>query len=192
MKRLALVFVVLVSLFAQVGHAQQRDFSFAVAQKFRAQIDTTFLSAGLGDVNSFQIGLNPRPGGDRVGTSTPGLGFGYAFSNNLYVGGRLQLGFSSTDEENDGLNFEQKYFDWQVLPYGEYLFLDGPLRPFVAAQVGVGGTKLTGDVPDRHTVQFIISGGGGVHYFLAPGFSFDAMMLFEMLVGISGWFSVWP
>ena len=213
MKRLVLVLVVLFSLVGGVAQAQQRDFSFEIAQKLRAHMDMTFLAVTAGDVDTFSIGINPREA-NIAGTPTPGIGFGYALREDIYVGGRLKLGYGSMDTNSD-----MGVFDWQILPYGEYLFLSGPMRPFVAAQLGVGGAKFVSDGGDQHTVQFIISGGGGFHYFLAPAFSIDALALlggrlgstnwdapagngpdsadasyfiFEALLGISGWFSAWP
>ncbi len=54
------------------------------------------------------------------------------------------------------------------MPYFEYLFLSGNMRPFVGAQAG-----FQVFFPDSQDAQgsFIGGGLGGVHFFVTPSFS---------------------
>lgn len=130
---------------------------------------------------SFGIGAPER----EFSMGRQSVGIGGALIPNLILGGRVSLALVDRDDRyywND-----TTLFVMGVIPYLEYIFLDGTWRPFVTAQVGMEG--WFGDVADNsfRLATFVSGAGGGLHVFLAPQFSIDATALFTFAVGGGRW-----
>ena len=118
-----------------------------------------------------------------LGLPYAGVGFGVAVIDNLLIGGRLTLGYQNDEVED----FDLSRFTWGVLPYVEYVFLDGVVRPFVMGTLGFEGETGEQDNDDFKEFRFAFGGGGGAHFFIAPVFSIDATMLVWGRVGKGEW-----
>ncbi|MCP4707099.1 MAG: hypothetical protein GY869_00620, partial [Planctomycetes bacterium] len=142
-----------------------------------------------------------------VGMASAGIGFGYTVIDKLVIGGRLTLGMDGYDE----YHFDDWGFVWSVLPFAEYVFLSGLVRPFVMGTLGFEG-RNDDFGRDRWWWGFTFGRGGGIHFFLQDNISLDLIGMFlftvgtgerdfgrdedfthwrfrlSVLVGISGWF----
>ncbi len=128
------------------------------------------------ETGTFSIGLgNPRLG----------IGFGLAVIDQLVIGGRF-TGYL-TASEIDEIDYKLKGFQWGILPYVQYLFLTGVVRPFIIGQMGFSGLAESSEDDrveiDRNRWGFVFGGGGGVHFFLGNRLSIDLTVLFDYSIG---------
>jgi hypothetical protein len=156
------------------------------------------------DYDAFTIGF---------GSPSAGISLGGAIIDNLVLGARLTLGYKTESQETGASDetIDGSVFDWGVLPYLEYVFPTGLVRPFLIAMVGFGGQLGQLDDIDYTRWGFYFGGGGGAHLFFNPHFSLDAFLLasygigrgeeqgrlvskydfglfeFNIIIGISGW-----
>ncbi len=128
------------------------------------------------------------------------IGFGIGFSSNghAFFGARVILGISTQKWKEAGDSSDdddEKYLklDYALLPYFEYTFGTGRVKPFLSLQVGLDGTyerakweELGGDYSStwiNATNMGVIGLGGGVHIFLASAISLDLWLLESIGVG---------
>ncbi len=206
MKKSVLVFILGTALLALPGSS----LAGVPGGTLRAHLESTFFSLYAGeldpdvgnnvDFNQFSFGLG-APNDNQMNVLLPTgqvfLGFGGAVIDNLLIGGRVAMFFARHEDDPSGSpgDLSYKSFHWGVIPYAEYLFLDGPVRPFVTAELGFhgvvgaqeycGGGSCTDD--DYHGWFFRIGAGGGAHFFLAESFSIDASMLLGFSHGGGEW-----
>ncbi|MCP4605039.1 MAG: hypothetical protein GY847_31705 [Proteobacteria bacterium] len=127
-------------------------------------------------------------------STPPEFHVGYRLNESLVLGTRLAL-FWDTDRGEgtsfiNGEEFEyedkSESFDFTILPYIEYLFGDGPIRPFVTAIVGYTGCRneygLLSDSSEMDSISEKSNGlvagvGGGIHVFVGKYFSLDAEVI---------------
>jgi hypothetical protein len=106
----------------------------------------------------------------------------YQATDALLIGARLGLAYQGLDSGAETIDAGA----FGILPFFEYLFGDGNIRPFVGAEVGfqlafVEGFGFFG-AGDLNTHAMFIAGGlGGVHIFLADGFSISPGAVFDFL-----------
>ena len=116
--------------------------------------------------------------------SNLGFGIGAVFRNAISVGCRILIGIG---ESPDGfLTQSDLYFAYGVLPFFEYAFRTGRVRPFLHLSAGVGGfvNNIDDDHDIRRTrVQFIGGFGAGIHIFFGPRISLDWWLLERLGVG---------
>lgn len=200
----------------------------------RINADTVFLSYAKGNYTDIEIentfGPSAIDQGDihyseftlGLGQPSAGISMGWAAVDNLVVGLRLTLGYETrTMEESetagDTVTKDQSLFAWGALPYIEYVFPTGLLRPFLMITLGFNGYTDDGDIASNENTdiaewQFYAGGGGGLHMFFADAFSLDLVLtaafgygfgsvasestkmdyrntLFQLttLIGVSGW-----
>lgn len=132
--------------------------------------------------------------------TSPRIGFGIAFSPNghAFFGARIILGVSTekwrdAGESSNGDDEQYLKLDYTLLPYFEYAFGDGKVKPFIAVQMGLDGTyerwqydESGGDyssISINSTNMGMIGLGGGVHLFLAQGVSLDLWLSETIGVG---------
>ncbi len=97
------------------------------------------------------------------------FGVGYAVIDRLLIGARMGFGFRDDDPDahDPGDHYAVRL---GFLPYIEYLFFPLPwLSPFVTGQLGVEGQETH----NRSNWNFVVGGGGGLHFFVIPEFSMD-------------------
>ena len=169
--RVTILFAACLLLFLAPGelHALTR------AKLTRIQLDTTLFRGGIGehDYNDGpEYDNNGFTGG--LGLSSGGIGAGYMVLDGLLVGGKLTLGAEGYDKYHvDGTGFV-----WSVMPYVEYIFLDGMARPFVMGTLGFEGRNNMPNDDDYWWWAFAFALGGGVHLFVFDNLSFDAGLSF--------------
>ena len=105
----------------------------------------------------------------------------YQVTDAVLIGARVGLAYQGLDVGPT----TQDVGAFGILPFFEYLFGDGNIRPFIGAELGfqlaflesfgIGGGDL-----DTHAM-FIAGGLGGVHIFLADGFSISPGAVFDFL-----------
>ena len=154
--------------------------SMATTQKglFKLSLDSTFFRFGTGEVD-FDDGPE-----DDFDTATVGIGmhdtsisFGFTVIPGLVIGGRVTFGLQGFDF----YQWDHEVFVWSVLPYVEYVFLDGVPRPFVMGIAGFEG--MNSDDFDMWWWGFKVGGGGGAHFFVMDRLSLDAFLLLAFDVG---------
>ena len=113
-----------------------------------------------------------------AGIPNAGLNFGGTVLNGLVLGGRVNVGRYGQDQ----LLEDYSLVIWSVLPYLEYVFLDGVFRPFVTVIAGVEGVAdYLND--DTWWWGFNVSGGGGFHFFVHQHISIDFSLLAGFVIG---------
>ena len=145
------------------------------AGTLRPSLETSVLGVNAGkrdrgdeaDLSDVHVGLG--------NSAIPG--FGVAVIDRLLIGGRVALHF----RHNEVGGWERNDFGWDVLPYAEYIFLDGVACPFVTATLGIEGWTI--ENPDMWKVAFYVGGGGGAHFFFHERISLDATLLLGFSVG---------
>ncbi|MDJ0764343.1 MAG: hypothetical protein QNJ97_15295 [Myxococcota bacterium] len=147
---------------------------------FKLSLNSTFFRFGMGEVD-----VEDQPG-ERdydaatvgVGMQNAGIGFGYTVIPGLVVGGTVTLGLQGLDE----FHGDDEAFIWQLLPYVEYIFLDGLVRPFVRGTVGFEGLS-SDEFGDVWWWGFTFGAGGGAHFFIRDYISLDALLMLGFTVG---------
>ncbi len=137
------------------------------------------------------------------------LGFGIGFSPNghVFVGTRVLLGISTLrwKEAGDSSDEGGEHYlglDYALLPYLEYAFGDGKIKPFIAFEIGLDGTYERwayensggGDESSESiyaTNLALVGIGGGVHLFLGSSVSLDLWLLESIGVGALNESSAW-
>ncbi|MCP4606610.1 MAG: hypothetical protein GY847_39890 [Proteobacteria bacterium] len=114
-----------------------------------------------------------------IGLSSAGIGFGYTVINGLVIGARVTTGLEGLDV----YHIDDEVFIWSVLPYAEYIFLSGLVRPFVMGTLGFEGMRTDDFGNDTWWWGFTFGGGGGVHFFVVENVSIDATLLATFTVG---------
>jgi hypothetical protein len=146
---------------------------------------------GNGGHRSFGFNLGPAP------VTRVGFGIGYDLDGRLSLGARVALGLAASrrkqaesDERGSDLAF-----DWAVLPYLEYAFGAGRIRPFLTVAAGVDGTVTRttaagvndmGDWTDVHKGMLTLGAvevGGGLRVFVADRVSLELSLLETAGVG---------
>jgi hypothetical protein len=149
-------------------------FALTRAKLTRVHLDTTLFRAGIGEHDyddGAEVDHNGFTGG--FGMSSAGIGAGFAVIDGLVVGGKLTLGAEGYDPYHvDGTGFA-----WSIMPYVEYIFLDGLARPFVMGTLGFEGRNDMPDDDDYWWWAFAFGMGGGVHLFVFDNLSFDIGLL---------------
>lgn len=190
-QRLSVVVAVLSSsapAFAQINESFQLGLSTDLVSSSTLSFEAeTPVVGGVtveseGDIDNTAVGFS--------GDSGVTLNLGYGLSEQLVLGALLRFGTSSseTDAELGGLqaNEEEDTTSFSLGPKLEFAFLDeGDLRPFVLGSVAY--VSVTQEQPDN-TIEFSggqLLAGVGLHWFLAPGFSFDPM-LYGAYAALSG------
>jgi len=129
-----------------------------------------------------------------------GFGVGYAFGGPISIGVRVFLGFSAdrrkdAADESDDTKETWFNFKYSVLPYFEYAFGAGKVRPFITVIAGLDGAMdrlkvdYSGPGPDRTnrysaaTSMGVIGFGGGAHVFLADRVSLDIWLVEAIGIG---------
>ncbi len=120
----------------------------------------------------------------------PTLHVGYRLTESVVLGTRLAIRWHKDKESGTGVmdgeafesEFESRILDVAVLPYVEYMFGDGPVRPFVTATVGYTGYRDKQSYSDTYYFKGegngIVAGvGGGLHVVVGRYFSLDAEVL---------------
>jgi hypothetical protein len=106
-----------------------------------------------------------------------GASVGYQLTDALVLGGRVGFGVYVVDTGGFfGGNNTTGLFS--LLPFVEYMFGSGDLRPFVGGQVGFQAI-----FPEDADAQAWFIGGamGGLHFFAADGFSISPTLFFDFL-----------
>lgn len=171
----------------------------AVAQvpprSVRLSVDTTFLRFNVG-------GWNPAGSDDwlvkrlEVGVGNPNaaLGLGITLADALAVGVRLTISYETEElffDEEDSNREPPEDFDsrkyshlrWGIMPYIDYAFLKKTVRPFVMLTLGFEGNKYENLIEIRKFWDFVLGGGGGLHFFASPSVSIDATVLVGFSAG---------
>ena len=104
------------------------------------------------------------------------MGFSYAVINKLFIGVRLGIAFEHWGDPDASI------FSLAVLPYLEYVFLNGVVRPFVSGTFGLE-TWIQGEGGDYHTIGALIAGGGGAHFYIGQNLSIDLTGLLGVYMG---------
>ena len=107
-----------------------------------------------------------------LGSPHIGMGIGAAAVENLVIGARL-AGYFDT-EKIDGTDAETKVSHWSILPYAEYVFSTGVVRPVIMLTLGLMGDVVEGiGDAESNAWMFHIGLGGGISFFLGHRFSLD-------------------
>jgi hypothetical protein len=122
-----------------------------------------------------------------------GIGISCNLNGRLSLGARVAFGFSSASQKWDFHGGDHPKtdidVDYAVLPYLEYAFGAGRIRPFLTVVAGVDGAVSrsrregyddTGEWTDKHTAVLTLGAlglGGGLHVFLADRISLDLWLL---------------
>jgi hypothetical protein len=147
---------------------------------FRIHLDTTVFRVGIGEIDPDDSPANDYDGfTGGIGLESAGIGFGYTVINGLVIGGKLSFGADGFDKYHSDVTG----FRWSIMPYVEYIFLDGLLRPFVIGIFGFQGRNNLPQTDDYWDWAFTFSAGGGLHIFVFNNLSFDGTMLFGFDVG---------
>ncbi|MCK9521641.1 MAG: hypothetical protein M0R76_01190 [Proteobacteria bacterium] len=149
---------------------------------FRIHLDTPILGVGVGGINPDGPGGKSTFSGFQVGLGTPsmGLGLGGTLGKGFVLGGKATVAMAASDWY---LADESEHFVWSLVPYIEYVFLQGLARPFVMGQLGFEGLHDTmGDVKYGWW-SFLFGIGGGVHFMLSPKVSIDALLDLQQRFG---------
>ena len=142
---------------------------------FRLGADVPVLSlqhfpSDFGSVTVFQFGLWST----NLARPQLGASFGYQVIEPLIIGARAGFGVALLDagavDDTQGLI--------AIVPFIEYMFGEGTVRPFIGAQAGFQVI-----FPDRSDAQawFVGGGLGGVHIFATPGFSISPTLMLDFL-----------
>ncbi len=147
---------------------------------FKVSLDSTVFAFGVGEVD-WEDGPERDYDAPTVGfgLSSAGIGFGYTVIDKLVIGGRLTLGMEGRDEYLG----DDWWFIWSVLPFAEYVFLDGLVRPFVMGTLGFEGKSDDFDDNDTWWWGFTFGPGGGIHFFVHDNVSLDLIGMFLFTVG---------
>lgn len=175
-QRLVLSVALVAALAAVVPDSAAAD---AGAGAFRLGVDVPVLVLqtfpDVGDPY-FQFGLWGQPPVVLLDAPLPFVGASgaYQVTDAIVIGARLGLGVAV---------FETAFTDTTVgafalLPFFEYLFLDGSIRPFIGAQAGF---QVIVAEDDDARAWFIGGGMGGVHIFAADGFSISPTLFVDFL-----------
>ncbi len=127
-----------------------------------------------------------------VGNQDVFLVLGYGLTQDLVLGGAVQLGGTSeSDDVGAGGNVDTSQMTVGLLPRIEYMFMNGnKVRPFLRGQLILRHTSVGLDNNNDYGVtQYGLGGGGGVRWFADPALSFDASLGLN-LVGASGSYDV--
>ena len=110
-----------------------------------------------------------------VGYASLPVFVGYMLTDSIFLGGRFGLSHTIVNNANATA--------WSVMALFEYLFLSGIVRPFVSADVAVGGGSANLFGFGTTGVDFGFDGGGGLHLFLTESFSIDPRVTLGMRFG---------
>jgi hypothetical protein len=107
-----------------------------------------------------------------------GAGVGYQATDAIVIGGRLGFGVATVDSNTPIGDDDTTVGVFALLPYFEYLFGAGTIRPFIGAQAG-----FQVFFPDDGDANAWFIGGplGGVHIFAADGFSISPTAFFDFI-----------
>lgn len=124
----------------------------------------------------FQFGVWPGSGASGLIPSL-GVGFAYQVTDAILIGGRAGFGVIVIDSPAPLVD-DFTIGAFSLVPFFEYLFMSGNIRPFVGAQAGFQAYfPSNGDAE-----AFFVGGGlGGVHIFAEPGFSISPTGFFNFL-----------
>jgi len=94
----------------------------------------------------------------------------------LVIGARVGFGVEVQEPRFGGPSFTNGLF--ALIPYLEYMFLEGNIRPFIGGQAGFQVI-----FPDGADAAGWFIGGpmGGVHIFATPSFSISPTLMFDIL-----------
>ncbi len=147
------------------------------ARSMRLHLDANFIDLGVGE-------RHPEPDVpdqdmhwvSAVFAPPIYAGFSYAVINKLFIGLRLGLAYQH------GGDPDWSVFSLSFLPYFEYIFLNGVVRPFVTATIGLT-TNIYGEGADWFMIGMYLAGGGGAHFFIGKHFSIDLTGLVGLYLG---------
>lgn len=126
--------------------------------------------------------LQAGPWGNALGFLGPlpliAASFGYQVTDAIVIGARAGFGIGLVHAEAGGFVNDQNVGAIGFLPFFEYLFLDGNIRPFVGAQAGF--QVFWPDSGDGEG-SFIGGGLGGVHIFATPSFSISPIAYLDFV-----------
>lgn len=125
------------------------------------------------------------------GSSPVFLEGGYGLTENIIIGGLLQLGGASNTIEADmgGAKIETSGFDLLIAPKFDYQFSPtAKVNPFVGGMLGIemNSTSAPGGVggtTDDSQLNFTLLARGGLRCFLFDGFSIDPAVVFGLRIG---------
>ncbi len=153
------------------------------------------------DVYLLDLSVFPNVAGDpnvRGGVLPAQLavGVGYQLNDSIVIGARTTFGYAGVNVGGPGV---YRYGVISLLPFFEYMFIEGDIRPFVGAHAGP--TFYFPDMADTQ-VTGMFGGEFGVHLFADDAFSFSpalwASFLYDgsirrggfsmgILVSLEGW-----
>lgn len=150
------------------------------------------------DVRAFSLLHYPEQGEVHFQAGFFGTDLFFELRPQLVVSGAYQVTDAILIGARVGLGYQELVFGsvtadagiFGLLPFFEYMFGEGEIRPFVGAEAGFqlafSETFGTGDL---ETEALAIAGGlGGVHIFAADGFSISPGVAFDFLYwGQSEW-----
>jgi hypothetical protein len=114
------------------------------------------------------------------------LEIGYGLTDNIVIGGLLQLGGTSDTQEAEatGAKAEASTFGITLTPKFDYNFLPtSKINPFVGAALGFALSSSDSDGTEVSTTMFVAFARAGLRCFLFEGFSVDPALVFGFGVG---------
>ena len=126
--------------------------------------------------------INVGPGG-----SIFGLGLGGFIKGHIGVGCRVTASIGTlvgAEVDDSRLNFE-----YQILPYFEYVFGRSKVRPFIQVDMGLGGYVDRYEAEDNSyknvetELMYLFGFGGGAHFFFGERASFDLWLIDMVGIG---------
>lgn len=163
------------------------SFSFADSANADAGAGALRLGADIGviglthvpdaiDETNFQFGI----WGEDVYRPAVGVSVGFQIIEPLIIGARTGFGAFVSHVDTPGPLDHQTFTSglFALIPYVEYMFLTGNIRPFVGGELGF---QLT--FPDGGDTQagFIAGALGGVHIFATPSFSISPTAFLDFI-----------
>jgi hypothetical protein len=144
--------------------------------RYRATSMTGDDNGGEADVSTLNWGF--------ANSSPIQLEIGYGITDQIIVGGVLQLGGDSDTFESGGMKLDESTFDFVLMPKGDYQFSPGSkLNPFVGAMLGIGLTSQSAAGLDTSMTMFVMQARVGLRYFLTDSLSVDPALVGGFGVG---------
>lgn len=126
---------------------------------------STFLQSGLGGHAQLAAGFGLGPWVLAIETA-----FLYSVAHETEDVDDYELGYASEE------TVVTKRTDFMIGPSARFLFLEGAVRPFVEAGVGIGFGAVDGPAPYSEGTMLYVRGGPGVQLRLADSVSIDLML----------------